>query len=135
MKKPPKMRTPDLTYLALSVESNFQKFFKGYIELLQKKFKEIEVRGNNYSYTYRTCGQIHDPRNPEWKPFRHLWDYCDRTGYDFFEVRNMIEERIGHKVTCECQLLENDRERRRRELTRVFGVDFGQPENRGVDVV
>ena len=129
------MKTPDLTYLALKVESNFQKFFKGYIELLQKKFKEIEVRGNNYSYTYRTCGQIHDPRNPEWKPFQHLWDYCEKTRYDFFEVRNMLEERIGYKVTCECQLLGDDRERRRMELTRVFGVDFGEPGNRGVDVV
>ena len=129
------IRTPDLTYLKLKVESTFQEFFKGYIELLQKKFKEIEVRGNNYSYTYRTCGQIHDPRNPEWKPFRHLESYCAQTGYDFFEVRNMLEERIGHKVTCECQLLEDDRERRRRELTRVFGVDFGEPGNRSVDVI
>ncbi len=129
------MKTPDLTYLALSVESNFQKFFKGYIELLQKKFKEIEVHGNNCSYTYRTCGQIHDPRNPEWKPFQHLWGYCLRTRYDFFEARNILEERIGHKLTCECQLLEDDRERRRRELTRVFGVDFGEPGNRSVDVV
>ncbi len=129
------IRSPDMTFLALKVESTFQEFFKGYIELLQKKFKEIEVRGNNYSYTYRTCGQIHDPRNPEWKPFQHLWGYCERTLYDFFEVRNMLEERIGHKVTCECQLLEDDRERRRRELTRVFGVDFGEPGNRSVDVV
>ncbi len=129
------IRTADMTYLVLKVESSFQEFFKGYIELLQKKFKEIEVRGNNYSYTYRTCGQIHDPRNPNWKPFQHLWGYCERTRYDFFEVRNMIEERIGHKVTCECQLLEDDRERRRMELTRVFGIDFGQPGNRSVDVI
>ncbi len=129
------IKTADMTYLALKVESSFQEFFKGYIELLQKKFKEIEVRGNNYSYTYRTCGKIHDPRNPEWKPFQHLSDYCERTGYDFFEVRNMLEERIGHKVTCECQLIEDDRERRRRELTRVFGVDFGEPGNRSVDVI
>ena len=129
------IRTADMTYLALKVESSFQEFFKGYIELLQKKFKEIEVRGKNYSYTYRTCGQIHDPRNPEWKPFRHLESYCAQTGYDFFEVRNMLEERIGHKVTCECQLLEDDRERRRRELTKVFGVDFGELGNRGIDVI
>ncbi len=129
------IRTPDLTYLALKVESTFQKFFKGYIELLQKKFKEIEVRGNNYSYTYRTCGQIHDPRNPEWKPFQHLESYCAQTGYDFFEVRNILEERIGPKIVCECQLIEDDRERRRKELTRVFGVDFGEPGNRSVDVI
>jgi hypothetical protein len=47
----------------------------------------------------------------------------------------MLEKRIGHKITCECQLLGDDRERRRNELTRVFGVDFGEPGNRGVDVV
>jgi hypothetical protein len=52
-----------------------------------------------------------------------------------FEVRAMIFERIGHKVVCECQLLGDDRERRRMELTRVFGVDFGEPGNRSVDVV
>ena len=127
--------TPDLTYLALSVESNFQRFFKGYLEVLQKKFKQIEVHGNNHSYSYYTCGQIHDPRNPAWKPFQHLWDYCEKTRYDFFEVRNMLEERIGHKVTCECQLMGDDRERRRMELTRAFGVDFGEPGNRSVDVV
>ncbi len=127
--------TPDLTYLALSVESNFQRFFKSYLEVLQKKFKQIEVHGNNHSYSYYTCGQIHDPRNPAWKPFQHLWDYCEKTRYDFFEVRNMLEERIGQKVVCECQLMGDDRERRRMELTRVFGVDFGEPGNRGVDVV
>jgi hypothetical protein len=129
------IRTPDHTWLILRKEPNFQKFFKGYIELMQKKFKEIKVHGNNYSYSYYTCGQPHDRRNPEWKPFRHLWDYCERTGYDFFEVRDMLEERIGYKVTCECQLLEDNKERRRMELTRVFGIDFGEPGNRDVDVV
>ena len=128
-------RTPDLTYLKLSEESNFQKFFKGYLELLKKKFKQIEVQGNNYSYRYYSCGQIHDPRNPEWKPFKHLWDYCEQTGYDFFEVWDMIFERIGYKVECECKLVGDDRERRRMELTQAFGVDFGEPGNRGVDVV
>ena len=127
--------TPDLTYLKLSVESNFQKFFKGYTRLLKKKFKQIQVQGNNNIYSYYTCGQTHDPRNPLWKPFKHLWDYCERTGYDFFEVRDMIFERTGYKVECECKLVGNDRERRRMELTRAFGVDFGEPGNRCVDVV
>lgn len=129
------IRTPDMTYLKLKVESNFQKFFKGYIELLQKKFKKIEVHGNNYNYSYYNCGQIHNPQNPNWKPFQHLWDYCLLTRYDFFEVRHMLEKRIGHKITCECQLVGDDRERRRMELTRVFGVDFGESGNREVDVV
>ena len=127
------IRTPDLTYLKLSVDSNFQKFFKGYIRLLKNKFKKMEVHGNNCSYY--SCGQTHDPRNPEWKPFKHLWDYCEKTRYDFFEARNMIFERIGYKVQCECKLVGDDRERRRMELTRVFGVDFGEPGKRDVDVV
>jgi hypothetical protein len=127
--------TPDLTYLKLSVESNFQKFFKGFTDLLKKKFKKIEVHGNNRSYKYYTCGQIHDPRNPAWKPFKHLWDYCERTRYDFFEVRDLIENRIGHKLTCECQLVDGGKERRRLELERTFGVDFGEPGKREVDVV
>ena len=125
--------TPDLTYLALSVEANFQKFFKGYLELLQKKFKQIEIQGNHYSYY--SCGQVHDSRNPDWKPFKHLWDYCEQTRYDFFTVRDLIFERIGYKVVCECQLLGDYKERRRMELRRAFGVDFGEPGNRNVDIV
>jgi hypothetical protein len=127
--------TPDLTYLKLSVESNFQEFFKGYIRLLEKKFEQVEVHGDNYSYSYWTCGLIHHPQNPDWKPFKHLWNYCERTGYDFFEVRDLIEERIGHKMTCECQLVDGGKARRRLELERTFGVDFGEPGKRGVDVV
>jgi hypothetical protein len=129
------IRTPDMTYLKLSVETNFQEFFSGYLKLLQKKFKKIEVQGNNYSYSHFSCGQIHHQRNPEWKPFKHLWDYCERTRYDFFEVRDLIENRIGHKLTCECQLVDGGKERRRLELERTFGVDFGVQGNRGVDVV
>ena len=129
------IRSPDMTYLKLSVETKFQQFFKGFIELLQYKFKQIEVHGNNCSYKYYTCGQIHNPQNPNFKPFKHLWDYCERTGYDFFEVRDLIEKRIGHKLTCECQLVDGGKERRRLELERTFGVDFGQPGNRCVDVV
>jgi len=26
-------------------------------------------------------------------------------GYDFFEARDMFEERIGRKLDCECELL------------------------------
>ena len=129
------IRSPDMTYLKLSVETKFQQFFNGYIELLQKKFKEIEVHGNNCSYKYYTCGQIHNPQNPNWKPFKHLWDYCERTRYDFFEVQYLIEGRIGHRLTCECQLVDGGKERRRLELERTFGVDFGEQGNRGVDVV
>jgi hypothetical protein len=47
----------------------------------------------------------------------------------------MLEERIGYKVVCECEWIGDNRERRRMELTQVFGVDFGEPGKREVDVV
>ena len=127
--------TPDMTYIKLRGDKNFQEFIKGFIERLKTKFEQVEVRGNNRIYKYFNCGQIHDPHNPEWRPFKHLWNYCERTRYDFFEVRYLIEERIGHKLTCECQLVDGGKERRRLELERTFGVDFGEPGKREVDVV
>jgi len=56
-------------------------------------------------YRYYTCGQEHDRRNPAWKPFQRLMRYCERERLDFYEARYMIEERIGRKLTCECELL------------------------------
>ena len=58
-------------------------------------------------YRYYTCGQDHDRRNPAWKPFQHLMQYCQELGYEFYEARDIIEERIGLKLKCECELLRN----------------------------
>lgn len=126
------IKTADHTWLILRKKPNFQKFFKGYIKLLQKKFKQVEVKGNNYSYSYYSCGQPHDPRNPDWKPFKFLWWYCEKTGYDFYVVKDLIEEQLGRPLECECQVLNDERELRRRDLERMFGVDFG---TREVDIV
>ena len=76
-----------------------------------------------------------DRRNPNWKPFRFLWDYCELTGYDFYVVRDIILERIGRKLVCECQMLRDDKMRRRMELEKIFGVDFGGPGGRGLELV
>jgi len=75
-----------------------------------------------------------DP-TPRWKPFDLLWAYCKDTGYDFYEAKDMIEERIGRKLMCECELLNDRRAIRRKELQSMFGVDFGEAEKREVDVV
>jgi hypothetical protein len=32
---------------------------------------------------------------------------CLETGYDYLEARDMIEERIGRKLICECELFRN----------------------------
>jgi hypothetical protein len=114
---------------------NFQKFFKGYLELLQKKLQKREVIGQNYKYSYFTCGQPHDQRNREWRPFHNLELYCKKTRYDFYAVKDIIEERIGRKLLCECELLHDDRTMRRRELEQVFGVDFGGPSGRDFDII
>ena len=58
-----------------------------------------------------------------------------RTGYDFFVVRDIIFERIGRKLICECEMLRDDKKHRRIELERIFGVDFGEPGGRGLELV
>ena len=53
------IRTPDLTYLALSVESNFQEFFKGYIEVAAKEIQRKSKSAVIITVTPTdTCGQI-----------------------------------------------------------------------------
>jgi len=69
------------------------------------------------------------------RPFRLLWDYCEQTGYDFYVVLNIISERLGRKLICECEMLRDDEKRRRMELERIFGVDFGEPGERGLELV
>ena len=122
MAKP--MRSVHKTWADLSSDEIFHKFFKGLLEILQNKLYKREVIGNNYSDSYYTCGQPHDPRNPKWKPFQHLEQYCERTRFDFLTVKDIIEDRIDRKFQCECQLLRDDRARRRFELERIYGVDF-----------
>jgi len=44
-------------------------------------------------------------------------------------------ELLGSKLVCECQMVRDDEKRRRMELERIFGVDFGGPEGRGLGLV
>ena len=135
MKRPPKMRTPDHTRSNLGQEKYYGPFIDGYIKDLQSNLQQVEHIGRNYSYRTYTCGEPHDRRNPSWKPFRLLWDYCERTGYDFFVARDIIFERVGRKLVCECEMLRDDKKHRRMELERIYGVDFGEPGERGLDLV
>jgi len=65
MKHPDQVRLPHQTHSELTQDDQFQKFFKGFLELLQKKLSKREVKGKNYSYKYHTCVQQHDYRNPD----------------------------------------------------------------------
>ena len=134
MRRPTEIKTPDQTWLDLNKDPIFYRFFAGYLELLRKKLSQVHVKGSRGDYTYYTCGQDHYPGNPLWKPWQPLEEYSDDQCYDFFEARDIIFERIGRKLECECQFLRDDEAIERRELE-AFGVDFGKPGRREVSVI
>ena len=39
--------------------------------------------------------------------FKLMERHCLESGYDFLEARDMVQERIGRKLMCECELLKN----------------------------
>ncbi len=51
-----------------------------------------------------------------------------RNGLDNFGVCDFLEEHLGRKIVCECQILQDEREIRKRDLTRVFGVNWDEME-------
>ena len=65
-------------------------------------FQKIRIEGTG---EYWTCGQDHDPRNWNWKPWQHLERLCRKQGLDDFAVRDIIFEHLGRKLECECQVL------------------------------
>ena len=97
-------------------------------------YLELSSSGESGLYYY-TCGEIHDRDNKNWEPFRNLWSYTDRKQLDFYVLKDLIEEHLGRELECECQILRDEKEIRRRELQKQFGVDFGSPGKRGVDIV
>ena len=132
MKRPPKLRTPDHTRFNLGQEKYYRPFIDGYIKVLQSNLQQVEHIGHNYSYKTYSCGELHDRQNPNWKPFKILWDYSERTGYDFFVARDIIFERIGRKLVCECEMLGDGEKRRRVELERIFWGGFWRTGRKGV---
>ena len=125
--------SPDATYLELNKPGNFQMLFLGLIELLKKKLQRIDV-GDSGHYYY-TCGEVHDRCNHNWNPFGHMWAYTERKQFDFYVVKDLIEEHLGRQLECECEILRDEKAIRRRQLQKQFGVDFGEPGKLGVDIV
>ena len=128
-----KIEIPDKTWIDLEQDSKFSEFLQEYISLLRRNLQMVEIAGSD-RYTYFTCGQRHDPRNPDFKPFKILYELCRKHDYDFFIVKDLIEERLGRKVACECEILTDPKELKRRRL-RNAGVDFGERGKRELDVV
>jgi hypothetical protein len=42
---------------------------------------------------------------------------------------------MGRRVVCECQILNDEKEVKRRRLWVMFGADFGEPGRKGMDAV
>ena len=95
------------TYEELDQSEIYQRFMKEYFDLLHsnlQQYKVMDQKGGLKEIGY-SCGQDHDPRNPNWKPFKYLAQCCRKYGYDDMEAQDIIEERINRRLVCECQLL------------------------------
>jgi hypothetical protein len=101
------VRKPDPTWVKLSGDANFQEFMRGYLQLLRENLKQVTVMDQRGKprHCYYTCGQDHDRRNLEWKPFRLLTQYCRKHGLDDYEAKELIEDRIWRRLICECELV------------------------------
>jgi hypothetical protein len=89
MKKKKPIRSAEWTYYKLGQQDEFQKFFKGFIEYLQKKLKRVKVEEGRYYYS---CDQPHIRFRQSWESFPNLWDYTDKKRLDFYAVKNLIDE-------------------------------------------
>ncbi len=127
MAKPKPCRSYEFTGDILDHDGEYKKFFRGLTVYLKSKLQRGEVKGARHNYYQYTCGQLHDKRNLDWKPWQHLWEYCANAEFDPFAARDAIEERIGVKLECDCQIVNNEIENRRKALANAFGADFGEP--------
>ena len=118
--KLPKIRSVHMTNLYLSVPENLEKFLREFRQILKNNYQKITFEGEErYS-----CGQEHTRLNPNWEPFQHLERYCLEQGLDDFEVRDFLEEYLNRRIICECDILIDRREERKRDLMKQFGLDF-----------
>jgi hypothetical protein len=116
----PKIRSVHMTNLYLSVPENLAKFLSEFRKILKENFQVINVEGEERY----TCGQEHTRFNPDWKPFKHFEPYCLGQGLDDFEVRDFLEEYLRRPIICECDILIDRRDQRKRDLARMYGLDF-----------
>jgi hypothetical protein len=123
--KIPEMLSADATWYKLNRENNFETFFEGLKEYLRSKLQVIKVEG---LYTQYSCGVNYHHRSISgWKPFENLIDYCFMKGYDWVEVKELIEEKLERKIIYECELANDMESNKRARLQRSFGIDFGEP--------
>ena len=95
------------TYVELDQPEIYRRFMRAYFEQLRKNLKQYKVMDQKgvFKEIQYSCGQEHNSRNPNWKPFQYLEQHCRRCGYDDMEAREVIEDQIGRRLICEYQLL------------------------------
>jgi hypothetical protein len=113
----------------------FRADLKKCLQFLKDHLQKVELHGANRTYSYYTCGQDHDPRNPNWKPFRNLEVFCKKEKIYMPRFLAVIEDVIGRTFDCECELLNDRKEVARIKLAAAFGVDFGEEGKRDCDVI
>jgi hypothetical protein len=120
-KSKPKVRSSWSTYLYLDHPHLRGKFIHDFRQFLKQKLpKRIDVGGCEKF----ECPYDHDPRNPDWKPFRHFEQFCLEQGLDDLATREYLEQMWGRTIICECEFLVDSVEERKEALRRQFGVDF-----------
>ena len=130
MKKQKPIRSADETYLHLNKTENFQRFFSGLINFLQKRLKRVEIEGTDHW----VCGEAHEKYNNNWQPFKNLWEFTEKQGLDFYAARDLVEEKLYKELVCECLILGGYEKIKQKELERM-GIYFGEPGRREVDIV
>ena len=109
----------------ISEPGALETIMRDYRRILTNNFQKIIIEGGG---EYWICGQDHDLRNWNWKPWQHLEGLGRKRGLDYFAVRDILIEQIGRKLECECQILYDERELRKEALKRQFVGDFDSRE-------
>jgi hypothetical protein len=120
-------RSYEFTGDILDHDGEFKKFLNGLTDYLKSKLQRVAVKGGKYNYHQYTCGQLHDKRNLDWRKLENLWKYCEEVEFDPYAAKDALEERLGVKLECDCQIINNDIENRRKGLANAFGADLGEP--------
>ena len=99
---PPKNRTAYGTCLYFTEPGTLETFMRDYRQILIKNFQKIQIEGTG---EYWICGQGHDPRNWNWKPWQHLERLCRKRGLDDFAVRASYFKCRGRNLEFKYQVL------------------------------
>jgi hypothetical protein len=100
-------------------------FMRDYRHILTENFHKSRIES---VVEYWTCGQQHESRNRNCKPWQHLERLCRKQSLDDFAERDISFEHPGGNLECECQVLFDERELRKEALKRQLGIDFDSGE-------